>query len=452
MYALLAAVGAAWAFAGADPGAYALKKPVTARPIVILTIEGIIDPVLVRYVQRAYREAQEMNAQCVVLTINTPGGLETSMREIVQETLNAPLPTIAYVTPKGARAASAGAFIVLACHLTSMAPGTTMGAAHPVSGQGKEIPKTLDKKITNDAAAFIRSLAQQRGRDVKWAEEAVTKSLSINEQEALKKKLIDTVAEDLESLLTQLDGRTVTVGSVKHTLAFSGAPRHLLDLSMRERFFHILAHPEIAYILLSLGTLGLIFELQTSGLGLAGVVGGFCLILALISLSILPFSVGGLLMMALGVGLFIADLKLATHGGLSLLGLVCLLFGSLMLFSPLEPFWHLSRPVIYSTVGTMGCFFGTMVWLGLRAQSKPPVGDVSTLIGTQGKVIKPLDPQGIVHVGGEEWTARLVSGARKIPKGEYVIVKSAQGLTLEVEPLDTGDAPMSAPPQIKRRS
>ena len=432
-------------------GMAAPEKPDTPGPIAILDISGVIDPVLVRYVQRGYLEAGKIKAQCVVLKINTPGGLESSMREIVQATLNAPLPTIAYVTPQGGRAASAGAFIVLSCHLTAMAPGTTMGAAHPVSGQGKEIPKTLDKKITNDAAAFMRSLAQQRGRDAKWAEESVTKSLSINEQEALKKGLVDVVPEDLEDLLAQLDGRTVEIGGVKHTLALKGAPRIPVDLSMREKFFHVLAHPEIAYILMSLGTLGLIFELQSSGLGLAGVVGGFCLILALISLSILPFNVGGLLMMMLGVGLFIADVKLSTHGGLSVLGLVCLLFGSLMLFSPLEPFWHVSRPVIYTTVGMMGCFFGLMVWLGLKAQMNPPVGDVSSLVGLEGRVATALDPEGIVHVHGEEWSAHAVQGAGKIRKGEYVIVRAAHGLTLEVEPVAAGDASTTQPQQQNKR-
>jgi len=449
MSGTLAVLGAILALTGMA----APEKPVTPGPIAILDISGVIDPVLVRYVQRGYLEAAKMKAQCVVLKINTPGGLESSMREIVQATLNAPLPTIAYVTPHGGRAASAGAFIVLSCHLTAMAPGTTMGAAHPVSGQGKEIPKTLDKKITNDAAAFMRSLAQQRGRDAKWAEESVTKSLSINEQEALKKGLVDVVAEDLEDLLAQLDGRTVVIGKVKHVLALQGAPRTYVDLSMREKFFHVLAHPEIAYILMSLGTLGLIFELQSSGLGLAGVVGGFCLILALISLSILPFNVGGLLMMMLGVGLFIADVKLNTHGGLSVLGVVCLLFGSLMLFSPLEPFWHVSRPVIYTTVGMMGCFFGLMVWLGLKAQMNPPVGDVSSLVGMEGRVATVLDPEGIVHVHGEEWSAHAVAGAGKIRKGEYVIVRAAHGLTLEVEPVAVGDASTTQPQQpSKRRS
>ncbi len=420
---------------GATPAGTALARP-AAGPVVVLTLEGVVDPVMARYVDRGYAEAIESGAAAVVLSINTPGGLMTSMREIIQTILNAPIPTIGYVTPKGGLAGSAGAFIMMACHLTAMAPGTTMGAAHPVSGKGEEIPKTLDKKITNDAAALMRSLAAQRGRNAVWAEEAVTKSKSLTEQEALTKKVIELVAGDLEELLTKFDGRTVSwtaTGSGKserRTLDLSKHRVKPIPMSWRERVFHMLAHPELAYILMSLGTLGIIFELQTSGLGLAGFFGGVCLILALISLSIIPFNVGGLLLMALGVGLFFADLKLQTHGGLSLLGVICLFFGSTMLFSPIEPFFRVSRPLIYSTVGMTAAFFGTLVWLGLRAQSAPPSTGAAILPGATGVVISTLDPDGIVHIKGEDWSAK---SDRKIKKGESVIVKSVNGLTLLVE-------------------
>ncbi len=415
---------------GAGEAAQTVAK---AKPLAMLTIDGIIDPVLARYVARGYAEAERIGAQCVLLQISTPGGLESSMREIVQTILNSPLVSIGYVYPQGARAASAGAFILLACHLTAMAPGTTMGAAHPVGAQGKDIEGAMKEKVTNDTAAFMRSLAKRRGRDIAWAEEAVTKSLSVNEGEALEKKLIDAVAEDIDDLLKRFDGLPSPDAGTPGKLSLVGAPWHVVKLSWRERFLHVLAHPELAYILLSLGTLGLIFELQSPH-GVTGVIGAICLILALISLSIIPFNTGGLLLMVLGVGLFLADLKLGTQGGLSLLGIISLLFGSLMLFSPIEPFWHVSRTVILTMVGIMACFFGTLVWLGLKAQRSRAASGSEILLGAEGETITAMNPAGQIHVQGENWSATLVGTTRSLKKGKRIVVKSADGLTLGVEP------------------
>jgi len=410
------------------------------KPVALIRLEGVIDPVLVRYVQRAYQKAEKTGAQCVLLEINTPGGLEISMREIIQEILNSPLPTIAYVSPKGGRAASAGAFIVLACNLSAMAPTTTIGAAHPVGGEGKDIPGNLDKKITNDAAAFIRSLASERGRDVKWAEDAVRKSVSLNGAEAVKQKIIDCVAEDQADLLKKMDGKTVTVGGKKSVLHLAGAEVVPIEITSREKFFHMLAHPEIAYILLMLGTVGLIFEFQ-SGLGIGAVLGTVCLVLGMISLSILPFSVGGLLIILLGLGLMIAELKFATHGVLTAAGIACLLFGSIMLFSPLEPFWKVSRVVIFSTVGMLAVIFAFIAMLGLSVQRRPHASGKEMLPGTRGEAVTALHPAGIVHVAGEEWSA-VAAGNGRINKGEGIIVKSVEGLKLVVEP---AEAPASWP-------
>jgi len=406
-----------------------------AKPAALIKLDGVIDPVLVRYVQRAYQKAEKTGAQCVILEINTPGGLEISMREIIQEILNSPLPTIAYVSPKGGRAASAGAFIVLACNLSAMAPNTTIGAAHPVAGEGKDIPGNLDKKITNDAAAFIRSLAAERGRDVKWAEDAVRKSVSLNGVEAVKQRIIDCVAEDRTDLLKKMNGKTVTVGGKKSVLDLTGAEVVPIEITTRERFFHTIAHPEIAYILLMLGTVGLIFEFQ-SGLGIGAVLGTICLVLGMISLSILPFNVGGLLIILLGLGLMIAELKFATHGILTAAGIACLLFGSIMLFSPLEPFWKVSRVVIFSTVGMMAVVFAGITLLGIAAQRAPKASGMETLPGMHGNTVTDLDPSGIVRVAGEEWSALVAEGAHKIRKGEGIIVKSVEGLKLVVEPAE----------------
>ncbi|MEK7764884.1 MAG: nodulation protein NfeD, partial [bacterium] len=395
----------------------------------MLSLEGVIDPVLVSYVQRGYRAAGSRGAQCLVLQINTPGGMESSMREIVQAILNAPLPTLAYVTPRGARAASAGAVILLACHLTGMAPGTTMGAAHPVGNSGAKIEGPMNDKITNDMSALMRSLAEQRHRDAKWAEAAVRKSLSVNDTEALAQKLVDAVAKDLEGFLAQMDGRRVTMEGKPRTLAFTGAEREPVEMNFRERLFHLLAHPELAVILLSLGTLGLVFELQSPH-GITGSLGAICLVLALISLSVLPFSAGGLALMVLGLGLLIAELYMGGHGAIAVIGVICLLLGSLMLFSPLEPFWHVSRVVVFTMTGLTAAFFALLIGLGLGAQRRAPATGSSAIIGARGAARTALDPEGIVNINGEEWTA--VSAGGRIRKGDRVQVTAAYGIKLEV--------------------
>lgn len=402
-------------------------------PVVVLRLDGVVDPVMARYVERGYRTAVEQGAQCVVLSVNTPGGLMTSMREIVGSTLNSTVPTIGYVNPRGALAGSAGAFIMMACSLTAMAPETTMGAAHPVGGKGEDIAKHLDAKVTNDAAALMRSLATQRGRNADWAEQVVTKSLSVNEREALAKKVIDGIPDSLDLLLKSFDGRRVETGGVLTTLHLTGARVIVLEMGLRERFFHMLAHPELAYILMTLGTLGLIFELQSPH-GVTGIAGLVCLVLALISLSIIPFSAGGLALMALGVGLFIADLKLMTHGALSLAGLGCLLLGSLMLFSPIEPFWHVSRILIFGVTGMTAAFLASLVYLGVSAQHGAHRAGHVTLVGERGVALSDVAATGVVRVRGEEWSATVAEGAPRIRKGHGIIITGVNGLTVEVEP------------------
>ncbi len=408
--------------------------PGAAGPVVVLRLDGAVDPVMARYVERGYRVAAAEGAQCVVLSVNTPGGLMTSMREIVQATLNSPVPTIGYVNPKGALAGSAGAFIMMACHLTAMAPDTTMGAAHPVGGKGEDIAKHLDAKVTNDAAALMRSLATQRGRNADWAEQVVTKSLSVNAREALAKKVIALIPEDLDRLLAGFDGRKVDAGGGLRTLHLAGARIIVLDMGLRERFFHVLAHPELAYILMTLGTLGLIFELQSPH-GVTGVAGAVCLVLALISLSVIPFSAGGLALMALGVGLFVADLKFMTHGALSLAGLGCLLLGSLMLFSPIEPFWHVSRVLIFGVTGMTGAFLAMLVYLGISSQHLGSRAGHTEVVGQRGVALSDVAPTGVVRVRGEEWSAALAGGAARVRKGQGVLITGVNGLTVEVEPV-----------------
>jgi len=410
-------------------------------PVVVLRLDGVVDPVMARYVERGYHTAQEEGAQCVVLSVNTPGGLMTSMREIVGSTLNSSVPTIGYVNPKGALAGSAGAFIMMACSLTAMAPETTMGAAHPVGGKGEDISKHLDAKVTNDAAALMRSLATQRGRNADWAEQVVTKSLSVNEREALAKKVIDGIPDTLDLLLKAFDGRKVEAAGVVTTLHLPGARIIVLDMGLRERFFHVLAHPELAYILMTLGTLGLIFELQSPH-GVTGIAGLVCLVLALISLSIIPFSAGGLALMALGVGLFIADLKLMTHGALSLAGLGCLLLGSLMLFSPIEPFWHVSRILIFGVTGMTAAFLASLVYLGISAQHGAHRAGHVTLVGERGVALSDIGATGVVRVRGEEWSATLAEGAPRVRKGHGIIIRGVNGLTVEIEP--AGGTPAAA--------
>ncbi|MDE2485653.1 MAG: nodulation protein NfeD [candidate division NC10 bacterium] len=399
-----------------------------ARPVLAIQMEGIITPSAADYIIRAIKQADREVAQALVIELDTPGGLDLSMRSIIKEMLAAERPIIVYVSPRGARAASAGAFITLAAHVAAMAPGTNIGAAHPVN-MGGQMDKEMSKKVTNDAAAYIRTIAEQRGRNVQWAEDAVRKSVSATEKEALKLKIIDVVADRLDDLLVTLDGREVTTASGKVVLHTKGVEVSRLDMGLRDKILKVISDPTIAYMLLMLGLAGLYFELSTPGAILPGVLGGICLILAFYAFQTLPINYAGLLLILLAVILFIAEVKVVSHGMLALGGIAAMILGSTMLIKSPESFMRISLPAILGTTAVTAGFFIFVVTMALRAQRQKTTTGAEGLIGQIGTVRTPLKPEGSVLVGGELWSAQCEEGAEP---GNKVRVRAVKGLMLFV--------------------
>ena len=401
----------------------------------VIKIDGSINPAAAGYLHDAVQRATENHAECLVIQLNTPGGLLKSTREMVTDMLESNIPIVVYVSPPGAQSASAGVFITLAAHLAAMAPGTNIGAAHPVSLQGP-MDSTMAEKTTNDAAAFVRTIAEKRQRNIGWAEEAVRKSIAITETEALHLQVIDLIARNLDSLLIQIDGRTVALPNGPRTLHTRGLVIEQWDMSFAEKLLDTLSDPNIAYILMLLGIYGLLFELYNPGAVLPGVVGGISLLLAFYSLRTLPVNYAGLALILFGIILFIADIKAASHGILTVGGVIALVLGSMMLIrsdSALE-FVQISWTVILTSAALSLIFFMSIVGFGLRAlQSKPPTGREG-IVGEIGESLTALAPEGRVRVHGEIWNAVSVSGP--IAQGSKIRVASVDNLTLRVEQLD----------------
>jgi len=345
-------------------------------PVATIEIEGVISPVTLRLVGLAIDRAQAERAQALVIQLDTPGGLERSMRAIVQRMMNAELPVIVFVAPTGARAASAGVFITMAAHVAAMAPATNIGAASPVAlGGGAD--KTMMKKVENDAAAFIRTVALERGRNADWAEKAVRQAVAITEREAVKLKVIDLVADSIPDLLEKVDSRTVKLPKGAVTLATKGAPVRPIEIGFRDRFLNIITDPNVAYVLMMLGMLGLFFELSNPGVILPGVIGGISLILAFFAFQSLPINYAGLLLILFGIVLLVAEIKIVSHGVLAIGGIISMALGSLMLFDSPEVGFRVSWWVIAPTVGaTAGLFlFVVAAPKGLSARPPPSVSD-----------------------------------------------------------------------------
>jgi len=403
--------------------------PAAAATVATLQLDGVISPITVRLVTGAIERARAENAAALVIQLDTPGGLERSMRSIVREMLNSPVPVVVYVSPTGARAASAGAFITLAAHVAAMAPATNIGAAHPVAVGGGQMDKESAKKVENDAAAFIRTIALERGRNVEWAEKAVRSSVSATEREALKLGIIDVVADSLPDLLAKIDGRQVKTSAGPVTLRTKDATIRPIEVGARDRFLHLITDPNIAYILLMLGMLGLFFELANPGVILPGVIGGISLILAFFAFQSLPINYAGLLLILFGIVLLIAEIKVVSHGVLTIGGVIAILLGSLMLVNtpemPLTVSWKVIVPVVAATAG----IFVFAVSAGIRAQMRKPTTGAEGLVGQVGVVRTPIAPEGQVFVRGEIW--RAVSDD-PIPEGAKVRIVSVDGLTLRV--------------------
>jgi membrane-bound serine protease (ClpP class) len=402
-------------------------------PIYLLKIDGAITPPMSKYIIRVIDEAIANKAQAVIMEMDTPGGLDKSMREIIQKELSSYIPIIVFVSPPGARAASAGAYIAMAADIVAMAPGTNIGAATPVQLGGMpegETSTTMERKIVNDAAAFMQSLAQKKGRNVQWAEDAVRKARSSSAEEALKLGVIDLIANDLQDLLNKLDGRQVIKNGEKFILKTKGAPISKQNMNWRERLLLLLTDPNFAYLLLLLATYGIIFELSNPGAILPGVVGAIALILALYSLAILPINWAGLALMVLGIGFLLAEVKAPTHGLLGVGGAISFLIGSIMLFENVG-YRKISLGLILSMTILTTLFFLFVVAAGIKAQFRAKVVGRETIVGKIAEARSDLNPNGLVFLEGELWRAESTEGF--IEKGSKVRVVAMRGLTLQVK-------------------
>ncbi len=405
----------------------------TAAPTVhIITIDATINPATADVIHEAILRAYDANAECLVIKLNTPGGLLKSTRLIVTDLLTARVPVVVYVAPSGSQSASAGTFITLAAHIAAMAPGTNIGAAHPVGIQGEK-DSIMNEKATNDAAAFIRTISEKRKRNIQWAEEAVRKSTSLTETEAIKKNVIDVVAANIETLLDSIDGKSVDLDGIARTLHTRDAEVKEFTMDWKDKILDLISDPNIAYIFFLLGIYGLMFELYNPGSVLPGVVGVISLIIAFYSLHTLPINYAGLALIVFGIILFILEIKITSYGMLTVGGIIALALGSLMLIdspSSLE-FANISLSVIIPAVLFTAAFFAFAIGMGIRAQRRKPTTGIEGIIGETGEAIGALTPNGQVRMHGEIWNA--VSEGAEIPAGARVKVVAVDNLTLIVK-------------------
>jgi membrane-bound serine protease (ClpP class) len=398
----------------------------------VITINDPITPVIAEYIIREIKAAEESQAECLVLQLDTPGGLDLAMRDIIKKILSSEVPVIVYVTPSGARAASAGAIITLAAHVAAMSPGTNIGAAHPVSIGFGEQSTEMSSKTENDSAAYAESIAEKRKRNKQWAVKAVRESLSASETDALKEQVIDLIASDTRALLAAIDGREVATPAGLRRLKTKNAQLNERTMGMREIVLKSLADPTIAYILLLIGLAGLYFELSTPGAILPGAIGGISLLLAFYSLQTLSANYAGLLLILLGVILFIAEVKVTSYGLLSIGGLIAVVLGSLMLFDSPEPYLRISWTVIISSAVLIWAFFVIVIGLVVKAQHRRTQTGLEGLIGATCEVCVTINPTGKVFVHGEYWNAQSLI---PIYKGEQAVITGVSDMRLTVMPL-----------------
>jgi membrane-bound serine protease (ClpP class) len=397
--------------------------------IIVINVEGVVNPVMSEFITKSIDEAEKEKANVLVIELDTPGGLDTSMRSIVKKIIASEVPVVVYVSPSGARAASAGVFITLAAHVSAMAPGTNIGAAHPV-GVGGKMDKTMAEKAVNDAAAYIKSLAEKRGRNAEWAEKAVRESVSVTEQEALKLNVIDIVAPDIKSLLETIDQREVQGSAGKQIIQTKGIKIRYKEMGLRHKILDIISDPNIAYLLMLLGFYGLFFELTNPGVILPGVIGALSLILALYSFQTLPVNYAGLLLIFLAIVLFILEIKVTSYGMLTIGGLVSMTIGSIMLFDSPLPFFQLSLKVILPAVILTTLFFSLTVYLAVKAYRRKPVTGAEGLIGLEGEARTDVYRTGQVFVHGEIWQAWSDG---PVEAGDRIIVEKVVNLKLKVK-------------------
>ncbi len=407
------------------------RDPDSDNRVDLITIDGAIGPITARIIGEAINSAVEDSAEALVVELNTPGGLDESTRLITKKILNAEVPVIVYVAPSGSRAASAGVFITLSAHIAAMAPGTNIGAAHPVS-IGGQIDSIMKEKVTNDAVAYIKTIANKRGRNPEWAEKAVRQSISVTEYEALKDSVIDLVANNLRELLNLVDGRKVNLPSGEKILNTRGAEVKRVEIGWKDKILETISNPTIAYILFTLAMWGLFFELSNPGSILPGVVGGICLILAFFAFQTLPINYAGILLMILAVILFIAEVKVVSHGLLTIGGIISMILGSLMLINSPEPYMRVSLVVVLTVVMGTALFFIFAVGLGIKAQMKKVTTGDKGMIGMIGVTRTEIKPEGYVFIHGELWKAECDPQTGGIEKGEKVKVIGIENLMLKV--------------------
>ena len=401
--------------------------------VVVVKLSGAINPAVAEYVSYEISQANAEKDSLIVLHMDTPGGLDTSMREIIKKIQSSEVPVASFVAPTGSRAASAGTFITIASHIAAMAPGTNIGAAHPINmlggGNDNEQAKTMEKKVVNDAAAYIRSLAELRKRNARWAELAVVNSVSISAEEAMKLNVIDFVAGDVKALVMAIDGREVQLASGSVSLKTKNLKIIYHEMNPRQKLLDIISNPNVTYILMMLGLVGLFFELSNPGLVLPGVIGSISLILALYAMQTLPINYAGLLLILFGVILFITEINVMSYGLLSVSGVISIFLGSTMLIDSDDPALQISRAILYPTLALTVILSSGIVMLATRTRSLKKLGGMEGMIGETGLVKEVLNPQGRVLVHGELWEAEADT---QITEGERVQVDFVQGLRIKV--------------------
>lgn len=418
-----------------------------AGKIIEIEINGSINPSTVDYIKTALLEARAQDAKALLILMDTPGGLLNSTKDIVKELLNSEVPVIVYVYPRGATATSAGVFITLSAHVAAMSPGTSIGAAHPVMlgggqrGPGKPEDKKDDKssdvmneKIENFASSFIESIAEERGRNAKWAVDSVRKSVSVTADEALKKNVIDIISPDIPSLLSEIDGKEVKLSGQSARLETAGAETQRLEMSLRQKVVNILSTPDIAFLLLSLGSLGIFLEFYNPGMIFPGVAGLIALLIGFVSLQILPFNYAGLILLFVAMALLISEVYVTSYGLLSLAALACLVFGGLLLFDTPESDLGVSKGTIAAVAVSIGLLSVFIVYLGVKSFKVPVQGGFEGMVGQKGEVVSWSQKSGKVYIGGEYWEA---TGEREFSPGEKIKVTESRGdLTVRVSAYD----------------
>ena len=411
-------------------------RPVQADPsvdpfVTVAAYDGVINPVAAEYLHDALASAEASGARALVVALNTPGGLDSSMRLIIKDITGATVPVVVFVSPSSGRAASAGVFITMAAHVAAMAPGTNIGAAHPVNMGGGEMDKTMKEKVENDSVAYIKSLAQQRGRNAAWAEDAVRKSVSVTEREALKLNVVDLVADNLPALLKQVDGRRINLASGPNVLKTAGAGLREFPMGLRLEWLKTISDPNIAYLLMTIGTIGVIAELYSPGAILPGIVGAISLILAFYAFQSLPVNYAGMLLFLLGIVFFVLEASVTSYGLLAIGGVLSMLIGSVMLIKSDAEFFQISWAVILPVVTLASVLTLLVIGTGIRALRRRPATGREEMVGLIGIARTALAPDGQLAVRGELWEA---VSEQPVSAGDEVEVTAVDGLRLRVKP------------------